>query len=442
MKKTSFNDNWLCNGQPVTLPHDAMLHETRKANNPSGSAGAYFPGGKYVYEKTFERPEGERALLQFEGVYKNAKVTINGREAGGAAYGYIPFFVDATPFLKDGENTIQVTCDNTDQPDSRWYSGAGIYRPVWLYTGPKDSILPESVRVSTVSINPAVIRVGSETPVTFAVEGQPGRGTDFELTIPNSKLWSDETPHLYTAKVSNGADETEIRFGIRKVEWSPNGLLVNGQETLLRGGCLHHDSGILGAATFDESEYRRVKKLKDMGFNAIRSAHNPASRALLEACDELGMYVMDETWDMWYSHKSKFDYASDFRSHYQDDIRAMVARDFNHPSVILYSIGNEVSEPAKPEGVALAKEMVDLIHSLDANRAVTAGINLMIISRSAKGNAVYKEDGGRDESGEKKTQGMSSTMFNLMTSVVGPGMNKGANGKKADAVTSPVLGKR
>ncbi len=439
MKKSSFNEYWLFNGETITLPHDAMLHEKRDPNAESGSAGAFFPGGKYVYEKRFDRPKAEHVLLEFEGVYKNARVFINGKEAGGAAYGYIPFFVNADEYLIDGENTIRVECE-VKHPDSRWYSGAGIYRPVWLWEGPKDSIEPESVKISTVSYAPAVIRVQAPNVVKVDVDGICGEGTDFELTIPNAQLWSEDTPYLYTAKVTNGADSEEIKFGIRKVEWSNKGLFINGRETLLRGGCVHHDSGILGAATYDESEWRRVKKLKDAGFNAIRSAHNPCSRAMLEACDALGVYMMDESWDMWFHHKTKHDYASQWREHYMDDLAAMVSRDFNHPSVILYSIGNEVSEPAKAEGLKVIGEMVDYLHRADPNRAVTAGFNLMIISRASNGKGIYDESGeGRNESGDKKMAGMNSTMFNLITSMVGSGMNKSANSKKTDAVTTPAF---
>ena len=441
MKKTSFNDNWLYKGQTVTLPHDAMLHEQRDPKATCGSAGAFFPDGEYVYEKTFPRPEAEHVLFQFEGVYKNAKVYINGKEAGGAAYGYIPFLVNADAYLIDGDNTIRVECA-VKHPDSRWYSGAGIYRPVWLWEGPKDGIEPESVKISTVSYDPAVIRVQSPKAVKVEVAGVFSEGTDFELTIPDARLWSENTPYLYTARVSNGVDSEEIRFGIRKVEWSNKGLFINGRETLLRGGCLHHDNGILGAATFDESEWRRVKKLKDAGFNAIRSAHNPCSRAMLEACDALGVYLMDESWDMWFHHKTKYDYATDWREHHMADLKAMVDRDFNHPSVILYSIGNEVSEPAKPEGVAAIREMADFLHKADPNRAVTGGFNLMIIANAAKGKGIYDENGeGRDESGDKKLQGMNSTIFNMVTSMIGTGMNKSANSKKADAATAPALDK-
>ncbi|MBP5237139.1 MAG: glycoside hydrolase family 2 protein, partial [Clostridia bacterium] len=185
MKKNGFNDNWLYNGSRITLPHDAMLHEARDPKAACGSAGGFFPGGEYVYEKEFERPAAAHALLQFEGVYKNAKVYVNGVPAGGAAYGYIPFFIDLDPYLKDGQNIVRIECEVV-QPDSRWYSGAGIYRPVWLWTGPENSIEPERVRISTVSYAPAVIRVQSPQTVTVTVDGISGEGTDFELTIPNA----------------------------------------------------------------------------------------------------------------------------------------------------------------------------------------------------------------------------------------------------------------
>ena len=440
MKRLDFNQNWTISGETVTLPHDAMIHELRTPDAACGSAGAFFPGKRYIYEKTFERPKADHVVFQFEGVYKDAKVLINGREAGGCAYGYLPFFIQADDYLADGENTIRVECGCEGQPDSRWYSGAGIYRPVWMWEGPKNSIEPESIQISTKSYNPPVIQVCSETEVTVSVGAVSGSGTEFELELPEAGLWSEETPNLLTASVTNGSDSEEIRFGIRKVEWSPKGLFINGVNTLLRGGCVHHDSGILGAATYDESEYRRVRKLKEAGFNAIRSAHNPCSRAMLDACDELGVYIMDEAWDMWFQHKSKHDYAAHWQENHLDDLRAMIRRDFNHPSVILYSIGNEVSEPAKEEGVKAAAEMTEFIHKLDGNRAVTAGLNLMIISLAKKGNGIYKEDGsGRDESNDKKAAGMNSTMYNMIVSAIGPVTNMIANSKKADEATSPVF---
>lgn len=463
MKSIIFNDNWQfwkqdsVNQQTVTLPHDAMIHEKREPEAAGGSAHAFFPGGIYIYEKTFTAPAEWRSKtvsFEFEGVYKDSIVEINGKRAGGCSYGYVPFVICADGLLNYGrENTITITVDNSRLPNSRWYTGSGIYRPVNLIVGNQTHIEWQGVRISTISYQPARIRVeteanGGEIAVEI-LDGDKvvayGKGATLELDIPNATLWSDETPHLYTCHViltenSTVVDEVVERFGIRKVEWSPGGLFINGKETLLRGGCYHHDNGILGAAAFDKSEERRVRIMKEAGFNALRSSHNPTSRAMLEACDKYGMYLMDEAWDMWYNHKSKFDYAADFMDNYRDDILAMVERDFNHPSVIMYSIGNEVSEPAQEKGVRLAKEMVDYIHSLDSNRAVVGGFNLMIISKSKKGKGVYnEEDGGRNDDKDKMMNSMNSTVFNMITNMVGTGMNKGANNKKADAATSPVL---
>lgn len=445
MKKLCFHTGWTCNGAAVTLPHDAMIHESRRADNPSGSAQAYYPGGKYVYEKTFERPEAEHVTFQFEGVYQNARVTINGKEAGGTEYGYLPFFVCADHLLVDGENTIRMVCDNLNQPDSRWYTGAGIYRPVWMWIGPKGGIEPEQVRVHTVSVDPAAIHVhtGIDHAKIEILDGETvvarGVGAEADIIVPDARLWSADTPHLYTCKVTVEGDEAMTTFGIRVVTWDNKGFYINGKRTLLRGGCVHHDNGIVGAATYDEAEWRRVRILKDAGFNAIRSAHNPASRAMLEACDYYGVYMMDESWDMWFHHKSKFDYATHWRKNYLSDLTAMVNRDYNHPSVVMYSIGNEVSEPAKEEGIEKTREMVAFLKQADGTRPVTGGFNLMIIANAKKGKGVYNEDGGRDDSADKKMQGMNSTMFNMITNLVGTGMNKSANGKAADEATAPCL---
>ena len=472
MYEEYFNDHWKFQKdggawQEVTLPHDAMLYNERKADAKSGPGQAYFTGGSYVYEKEFERPtDGDgaplRTLIAFEGVYRNAKVYINGELAKENAYGYMPFYVDADPYLKDGVNLIRVECENKDLPCSRWYDGAGIYRPVHLWTAegdPKEALLPGSVRVRTVKLTDgeekdgrstvdAELLVESEVPVKVKIlngyiPAAEAEGTRMSVTVKDAYLWDDETPNLYTLNaVSASGDELSFEFGIRLIEWDASyGLKINGKEKLLRGGCIHHDNGILGAATVDEAEWRRVKALKDAGFNAIRSAHNPASRALLQACDTLGMFVMDETWDMWYQHKTPNDYASYWRDNYEKDLKMLVHRDFNHPSVILYSIGNEVSEPARPEGVEAAKKMVELLHAEDPTRPVTGGFNLMIINMSAKGKGLYdKVDEGKGPSDQMQgAGGMNSTVFNMIASVVGSGMNKAANSKKADDATSPVL---
>ncbi len=472
MKSLDFSKQWLFfkqgddSRQIVDLPHDAMIHEQRDPDSAGGSAVAFFPGGVYVYEKTFMAPEtwaDQTVLFSFDGVYKNSTVFINGQLAATRPYGYVPFSVCTDPFLIYGaENTIRVITDNSQLPNSRWYSGSGIYRPVNLIIGHKTHIDWQGVKISTLSYSPAIIQVetqatGGEIAIEILDGDQviaQGCGASTQIEIINAKLWSAETPHLYRCHVQlteNGqvVDEVTENFGIRLVEWSNQGLTINGIDTLLRGGCIHHDNGILGACAYARAEERRVRILKEAGYNAIRSSHNPTSRAMLEACDKYGLYVIDETFDMWYSHKNKHDYATDFNNWYLEDTRAMVDRDFNHPAVIMYSIGNEVSEPYQERGRELTREMVDYIHSLDHNRAVTGGINLMIIHLASKGKGIYKEEGGLASEGKKARQGKpgrpkkqqasGSLFFNLLTSMIGTGMNKMANSKSADQVTSPCL---
>ena len=453
--------------QQVTLPHDAMLHEERNPDCESGSAGAYFPGGVYEYSKTLTVPadwEGKTVLIRFEGVYRKADIAVNGVNVGRIVNGYTERIFDLSSALHFGtENEITVTVHNEEVPNSRWYSGSGIYRPVSLLVLEPVHIQPDGVKIATLSYAPAKIAVfvehiGGEVSVAV-LDGDTvvaeANGDKVELEIPSAKLWSDTDPNLYTCKVTlrdqgKITDEQEVAFGVRKIEWSPKGLRINGQETLLRGGCVHHDNGILGACAYAEAEERKVRIMKEYGYNAIRSSHNPCSRAMLEACDRLGMYVMDETWDMWYRHKSKFDYAADFMDHYEADLAAMVKKDFNHPSVMMYSIGNEVSEPAKEDGVELGKKMIGILHDLDASRPVTAGLNLMIVANAAKGQELYSDEGGinaeaaSDLSGDAAQQmpdmsQMDSTMFNQMTMMIGTGMNHSADGEDADKATSPFL---
>ncbi len=348
---------------------------------------------------------------------------------------------------------MEVIVDNSKTPNSRWYSGSGIYRPVWLLLGEEKHIAWQGVNITTESIDPAVVRVqtehtGGEVKVEVCKGGQAvatAEGDNCAVSIPNAQLWSDETPALYTCRVTLWDGETQVdaveeRFGIRRINWSNKGLFVNGKETLLRGGCVHSDNGILGAKSYKEAEWRRIRKLKELGFNAIRSSHNPCAEEMLNACDYYGMYVMDETWDMWYNPKNRYDYASDFTDNYRKDIEAMVKKDYNHPSVLLYSIANEISEPAEDKGVEKAHEIVGIFHELDNSRPVTGGINLMIITRAAGGNGIYGKDGGINGGGDAGQQmGSSSMMFNVITTLIGRSMTKAANSKKADQQTTPVL---
>ncbi|MCM1412047.1 MAG: DUF4982 domain-containing protein [Lachnospiraceae bacterium] len=450
MQKMSFNHCWICNGVPVTLPHDAQITEKRSRDASDGGHG-YFPGGVYTYEKKFTAPAEwaeKKIIIEFEGVYKNCSVSLNEKEIGRHRYGYTTFALPLENLNCGGENILTVVADNSKLPNSRWYSGSGIFRPVWLYIGGEDHIEYRGIKITTLSIAPARIRVETKATVEPAIEILDGErviasvsGADCEIAIPDAKLWSDETPNLYTCRVSVGEDIVEEKFGIRQITWSRKGLFINGKETLLRGGCVHHDNGILGAAAHDESEWRRVRIMKEAGFNALRMSHNPCSRAMLEACDYYGMYVMDEAFDMWYNRKTKFDYGNDFNDCWRTDTSEMVERDYNHPSVILYSIGNEVAEPFEQKGVDTGKAMVDLIHGMDATRPVTCGLNLMILSRAAKGQGIYKdgEQSSASSGKEQKEGGNASLAFNIIASFVGSGMNKGGNSPKVDAIATPII---
>lgn len=460
MKKWLFCDDWLFGEKgkekrPVFLPHDAMQQQGRREDAASGSGGAFFQGGTYEYEKSFLAPEAwedQDVFLEFEGVYPNAAVYLNDVRIGGCQYGYTLFRVALDGLAYGNYNTLRIEVDNSRLPNSRWYSGAGIYRPVWMIQGSREHIKPDGIRITTLSWDPAQIRVETEhtckdsadvhilTEIFY--EGKKvaeGSGEDTKLYIPDAHLWDADSPSLYQCKVSLVKDGriTDVQstdFGIRKIAWSVNGLTVNGKEVLLKGGCIHHDNGILGARTYDKSEWRRIRRLKEFGFNAIRSSHNPLCRAALEACDALGMYVIDELWDMWDVSKNPFDYAKDFKKNYEADIKSMTAKDYNHPSVIMYSIGNEVTEPGTQEGMVLAAKIMDKLKSSDATRPVTAGINLtLLLLASMKDNPLKSENSVPD------TEQMNSTAYNKMVSQMGNSMVLAAATEGADKIASPVL---
>lgn len=470
MKQLDFNRDWRFSRdsrpgevRTLDLPHDAMLEEFRSQENPSQSAGAYFAGGRYRYEKTFcWSPDwsGKEIWLQFEGIYQTAQILVNRHIAARVTYGYTTTEICVTDWLREGENTVCVLVDNSNQPNSRWYSGAGIYRPVWLWVLEPGGIPLHGVKVRTLGLEPAQVEITTvhqkgnarveilDDQNVLAV----GTGDLVVLEIPNATPWSADHPYLYRCRVTledNGTvtDSEEISFGLRTLSWSARGFFVNGRKTLLKGGCLHHDNGILGACAYDEAEWRRVRIMKEAGFNAIRSAHNPCSRAMLEACDALGMYVMDESWDMWYRHKSKYDYAEFFPEGWQADLTALVERDYNHPCVVLYSIGNEVSEPVSEQGLCQEKAMVDLLHKLDSSRPVTGGFNLTILANAAKGQFIYNEEGGLNQDNAGSMAGdsarspmeMNSTIFNQMIQQVGSGMNHAADSDEADRAITPAL---
>ena len=433
---------------PVDLPHDAMLLEKRDGGCRNGVNSGYFPGGKYTYEKTFELDAamlGKSVVLHFEGVYQNCKVYANRKLADSHRYGYTAFDVDISDFVQSGENTVRVEVDNSLEPNCRWYSGSGIYRPVRLLIREKNHIT--QVHLETVDIHPAKLRVDVQTTQESAitvevyegkklvVSGKPGI-----LEVPEAKLWSGDHPFLYTVLVKTDTDERVIPFGIRKLEWSAKtGLLVNGQRVLLRGGCIHHDHGVLGACEYYDAEERRIRILKENGFNAVRIAHNPASQITLDICDKLGMYVMNETFDGWYIPKTYHDYARWFDAEWKKDLTAMVESSRNHPCVILYSTGNEVSETATQKGAEVCKMLTDFVHSLDNTRPVTAGVNVLLNVYANMGMGVYKDKGDYKpeplpRKGGYKEKKTGSAFFNAMAQKLGGlmfFMSKGSKGDKA-----------
>lgn len=466
MKSVSFNLGWYVRhvedtglGTPVTLPHDAMLSEPRTALAEGGLNVSWFEGRDYVYTKKWDVTQEQLArhnVLEFEGVYRKAEVFVNGKKAAFRPYGYTNFYVELDGLLHAGENTVEVIARNADQPNSRWYSGAGIYRPVKLWSSPKTYIPLNGVKIRTVSTSPAVIAVTVKTSVPGDVqveildEGRvvasaTGSGS-FQLEIPNGKLWSVEHPNLYTARVTFGEDVDEEIFGIRSLTWGNDGMKMNGERIILRGACIHHDNGLLGAACHPDALERRLRILKENGYNAIRSAHNPCSKAALEICDRMGMLVMDEYIDHWYIHKTKYDYVEFFDRFWKQDMTDMVDKDYNHPCVILYSTGNEVAETAQPRGIALAKEMTELLHSLDSTRPVTCGINIFFNFLNSIGFGQYSDEKAEKEAakaakakaaGKKaKETSTGSKFFNDMAGIMGADFMKlGATLHGSDVTT-------
>lgn len=466
MKSVSFNLGWYVRhvedtglGTPVTLPHDAMLSEPRTALAEGGLNVSWFEGRDYVYTKKWDVTQEQLArhnVLEFEGVYRKAEVFVNGKKAAFRPYGYTNFYVELDGLLHAGENTVEVIARNADQPNSRWYSGAGIYRPVKLWSSPKTYIPLNGVKIRTVSTSPAVIAVTVKTSVPgdaqveILDEGRPvasaaGSGS-FQLEIPNGKLWSVEHPNLYTARVTFGEDADEETFGIRSLTWGNDGLKLNGERIILRGACIHHDNGLLGAACHPDALERRLRILKENGYNAIRSAHNPCSKAALEICDRMGMLMMDEYIDHWYIHKTKYDYVEFFDRFWKQDMTDMVDKDYNHPCVILYSTGNEVAETAQPRGIALAGEMTQLLHSLDSTRPVTCGINIFFNFLNSIGFGQYSDEKAEKEAakaakakaaGKKaKEASTGSKFFNDMAGIMGADFMKlGATLHGSDVTT-------
>ena len=467
MKPTPLLTGWTCRhlgdtapGKPVTLPHDAMLAEPRTALSAGGTNTGWYEGHDYEYRRTLTVPENELAdthILEFEGVYHNAEVWLNGQKAAFRPYGYTNFYVDCAPYLHAGENELRVIARNADQPNSRWYSGAGIYRPVQLWTARGVHITLNGVKIRTLSLDPAVVevRVKTTAPGTVrltvddlpAVQQESDGKAVFTLTLDNARLWTPETPNLYTCRVNFADDEVTETFGVRKVEWGTDGFLLNGKRHIIQGACIHHDNGLLGAVCDPDAVARKVRLLKENGYNAIRSAHNPCSKALLAECDHQGMLVMDEYIDHWYIHKTEHDYVDYFKDWWHQDLTDMVEKDYNHPCVVLYSTGNEVSETAQKRGIALTKEMTDFLHGLDDSRPVTCGVNIFFNFLSSIGFGVYSDEKAKKEAeraekakqrGEKaaKKKAVGSQFFNNLAGLLGDEfMKRGATLHGCDVKT-------
>jgi beta-galactosidase len=389
MVKTSFDQAWRFHlGDPIgarwrepddttwrllDLPHDWSIELERQPDAPSAASGGYFQMGRGWYRKTFAAPDawrGKRVWIEFEGVYMNAEVWLNRELLGRHPYGYTSFHHDLTPYLKIGEdNLLTVIVDNDCQRNSRWYSGSGIYRHAWLHvadpvhldpwgiylTTPTVSKETATVQVETVVLNESETRhtvivrsrvvapdgstvASAETPVPVGA-GQ-SKATTQQIEVAAPQLWSPDAPSLYQLETELLAGEEVLDtattpFGIRTLSFdAERGFLLNGEPTLLRGGCVHHDDGVMGATSYDRAEERKVELLVASGYNAVRCAHNPPAPAFLDACDRLGMLVIDEAFDCWRQGKNHYDYHVAFADWWQRDLESMVRRDRNHPSVV------------------------------------------------------------------------------------------------------------
>lgn len=400
--------------EEIVLPHDAMIGNKLNPDAINSVHSGFRDSNAYVYVKKLfisSKSMNRQLSLKFEGIHMNSFVYINEQLAGKCPFGYTSFYVEMNDFIRfDEENEIRVVVKNGAMANSRWYSGGGIYRDVYLLESDLTYIQPDGLQISTDYIQEAyaTLKVSTEImnkhyqrcelELEIIIEDPLGMvvaNEKFPLTImsnaeriisqrinvKNPNLWSDTSPDLYSCKarlIQNNEviEESVTLFGIRTVEIDAiNGLRINGESVKLRGACIHHDSGIIGAATYEDAQYRQISRLKNAGFNAIRMAHNPVAPAMLRACDELGMYIMEEAFDMWTRGKTDYDYSLFFNEWWKKDIEAMVRKDFNHPSVIIYSIGNEIPEIGTDHGSNLCNEISDKIKSLDSTRYTLASIN-------------------------------------------------------------------
>lgn len=402
MKKTNLDLGWRfsldgADEIDVHLPHDYSIGRPRRADSRMLDKGGFFQGGNGTYKKALALPEelaGGSVILEVEGAYMNAEVFINGNLAACNPYGYTAFHADLTPYLRfDVDNKLEIRVQNEALPNSRWYSGSGLYRHVWLLTGKDAYILPWGIFATTPEASEKRSIIQVETTVAgggllrhalldaagkavASVEAEASAGKNVqEFMISNAHLWSTETPYLYTLrselmKGGRATDVVDTPVGIRSIALdTERGFLLNGKPMKLKGGCVHHDCGILGAAAWDAAEDRKVLAMKEAGFNAIRCAHNPPSPAFLDACDRHGIVVMDEAFDCWRMGKTPYDYHLYFEAYWRRDLESMVLRDRNHPSIAFWSTGNEIPERfGKSGGYALSAELAATVRALDDTR--------------------------------------------------------------------------
>jgi beta-galactosidase len=419
-KQPQFNDSkW----RTLDLPHDWSIEGSFSEKNPTTQGEGGLPAGIGWYRKTFKVPstsKNKNILVDFDGVYRNSEVWINGYYLGKRPNGYISFSYDLTPYLNFGEktNVIAVKVDNSDQPNSRWYSGSGIYRNVWLTTINKTSFAKWDTFITTPQITNAQAIIHINTSIKPADKGlnlktviQDGKGntvasdlaaikysgdsiaiTAYDLTIKNPQLWSTDHPYLYKislqiVKSNNVLDNITVNIGIRSFKFdAQKGFFLNGVHMKIKGVCMHHDLGALGAAVNTRAIERQLQILKDMGCNAIRTSHNPPAPEFLDLCDKMGFLVMDEAFDMWAKKKTKHDYHEDWAQWHKRDLEDQILRDRNHPSVFIWSIGNEIREQFDSTGVSIARELVKIVKNIDTTRPVTSALS----ESDPKKNFIYQ----------------------------------------------------
>ena len=494
MNMMKFNENWKFwedkdafalvwnipeDAKEITLPHDAMMMRDAHGNSLNKGNTGYRDGAVYTYVNLLTVPEeykSKNVVLKFEGAYMNTFVYVNGQLAGKCPYGYSQFYVTLNSYLKYGqENEIRVLVRNGAMTNSRWYSGGGLYRDVYLGVSDLVHVVPDGVWVTTEEAdeNQAIIRVSTELMNQRAFKAELDLETRIydkdnnlvakdkipvviyansektmyqRIYLSNPSLWDEEHPDLYRVETkvypSNSKeevlDECSNTFGIRTIQIDPvRGLRVNRKVVNLRGACIHHDSGIIGAATYDDAQCRQVKMLKEAGFNAIRMAHHPMASNMLRACDALGIYVMDESFDMWTRGKSDYDYSLYFDEWWEKDVEAMVRKDRNHPSVIMYSLGNEIPEIGTDFGADVCGKIANKVKELDPTRYTVASINGIFAAGDVIDQILMDIAKAVEERGEA-LQGNVNNFLSMMDAYMGELVNHPLLSERLDKACAGV----